>query len=127
MLFEYGLENYNINKVKIKSIKEEMKIDGYVEPLVFSNINRGEMLSLYTEKKEYQVLMAKEERLTTEIVLYTDTVLPIQKGQVMGQYNIYLDNMMLDSIPIIAKQAANIWGWKMILHTIFYRFLTFPS
>lgn len=127
VLFEYGLENYNINKVKIKSIKEEMKIDGYVEPLVFSNINRGEMLSLYTEKKEYQVLMAKEERLTTEIVLYTDTVLPIQKGQVMGQYNIYLDNMMLDSIPIIAKQAANIWGWKMILHTIFYRFLTFSS
>lgn len=127
VLFEYGLENYNINKVKIKSIKEEMKIDGYVEPLVFSNINRGEMLSLYTEKKEYQVLMAKEERLTTEIVLYTDTVLPIQKRQVMGQYNIYLDNMMLDSIPIIAKQAANIWGWKMILHTIFYRFLTFSS
>lgn len=127
VLFEYGLENYNINKVKIKSIKEEVKIDGYVEPLVFSNINRGEMLSLYTEKKEYQVLMAKEERLTTEIVLYTDTVLPIQKGQVMGQYNIYLDNMMLDSIPIIAKQAANIWGWKMILHTIFYRFLTFSS
>ena len=71
--------------------------------------------------------MKAEDNIETEIILYTDTKLPIKEGQNMGECNIYLNNMLVDKLPILASENVYIWGWKMILHTIFYRFLTFSS
>ena len=124
-LFEYGMEQYDMKQVVIRSIKEEMQTGGYVGKAEFSELNQNGKLSLYTEEKEYRILMSDEEKLTTEIILFTDTNLPIKENQVMGQCNIYLENILIDSIPIVTRDNVNIWGWKEIINTIFYQFLTF--
>ena len=124
-LFEYGMEQYDMKQVVIRSIKEEMQTSGYVGKAEFSELNQNGKLSLYTEEKEYRILMSDEEKLTTEIILFTDTKLPIKENQVMGQCNIYLEDILIDSIPIVTRDNVNIWGWKEIINTIFYQFLTF--
>ena len=124
-LFEYGMETYDRRNVVIKAMEQEILVDGFVGNSIFSMINRKGKLKLQTQEKEYQVLMNDEEKIETEIILYTDTKLPIKKGQNMGQCNLYLDDMYMDSIPLVASDNVNIWGWKEILYTIFYQFLTF--
>ena len=124
-LLEYGIETYDIKRVHVKSFEEKIKVEGVVESPKFLNLNKEDVLKLNTEGKEYQLLMAENEKLKTEIVLFTDTKLPIEKGQVMGQCNLYLEDTFVDSIPLTAKEMVNIWGWKAVFYTIFYQFLTF--
>jgi len=124
-LLEYGIENYHLKTVEIKAYEEEIKVNGYVHEGKFKYLNQCEKLKVVTETKKYQMLMSSEEKIETEVILYTDTELPIQKGQTMGICKIYLEDMLFDSIPIIANDNVNIWGWKDIFYTIFYQFLTF--
>ena len=124
-LFEYAMETYDIKKVVLKEATEKIKVEGYVGKIKFLNINKEESLNLYIEKKEYQVRMAEKEKISTELILYTDTKLPIKKGQEMGKCNLYLDEVLIDSVPLFASENVNIWGWKDVLYTLFYQFLTF--
>ncbi len=124
-LFEYGMENYDLKLVTVKELEEQMNVDGYVAEASFQNLNKSGNLELYTQKQEYQLLMTEEDKIETEVILYTDTRLPIEEGQTMGICNIYLDDMFIDSFPLIARENVYMWGWKDILCTIFYQFLTF--
>lgn len=124
-LFEYGMEIYDNKQVILKKFTEEIKVDGYVGEPKVSDINQNGSLSLYLEEKEYRFLMAEEDKISTELIIYTDTELPIKKGQVMGTCNLYLEDALIDSIPLFASENVNIWGKKAVLYTIFYHFLTF--
>lgn len=124
-LFEYGMEQYDVKIVRIKEFRQKMQVDGYAASAKFRNLNKTTDLQLHTKKQEYQLLMNDEDKIETEIILYTDTQLPIKEGQKMGVCNIYLNDLMIDELPILASESAYIWGWKDILHTIFYQFLTF--
>ena len=125
VLLEYGMEQYEKKNVVIKGPDQELVVKGYVGKPDFLYINRSNVLKLQVPEVTYQVLLKENEQLEEEIVLYTDTKLPIRKGQNMGRYNLYLDGILIDSVPLIAEADVNIWGWKEILHTIFYQFLTF--
>ena len=124
-LFEYGMEHYDVKTVKVKGFTEKIQVDGFTDRTKFGNLNKKSDLQLYTKKQEYQLLMKAEDNIETEIILYTDTKLPIKEGQNMGECNIYLNNMLVDKLPILASENVYIWGWKDILYTIFYQFLTF--
>ena len=124
-LFEYGMENYTQKRVKIDIAERQMRINGYIENADLIELNRENTLRISAKSKEYQILMSDEEKIHTEIVLYTDTKLPIKEGQIMGVCNIYLDDTYVDSFPLYACTSANIWGWRSVFHTIFYQFLTF--
>lgn len=124
-LFEYGMENYDLKNVTVKELERQIEVDGYIEGSNFSDLNKKGTLDLYTQEREYQILMTDEEEIEIEIELYTDTELPIEEGQIMGNCNVYLEDVQLDSFPILAEENIYIWGWKDIFHTIFYRFLTF--
>ena len=124
-LFEYGLENYDVKKVTVKELEYQMDLNGYLSKPSFQSINRSGVLELYSGKQEYQILMADDEKIETEVVLYTDTQLPIKQGQTMGSCNIYLEDLLIDSFPLVASENVYIWGWKDVLYTIFYQFLTF--
>ena len=124
-LFEYGMEHYNLKNVVVKSYIDEMKVDGYVGNRTFADINDKGILKLCLGKKEYQLLMAEDEKITTELILYTDAKLPIKEGQIMGDCKLYLENKYIDSIPLVATESVYIWGWREIVYTIFYQFLTF--
>jgi len=124
-LFEYGLENYDRKKVIVKCIEQEIQVNGCVGKPKFKQINQKDTLKLYAPKKEYQLLMQETDAIDTEIVLYTDTDLPIKEGEKLGVCNLYLDNILIDSIPLKAGQNVYIWGLKEAIYTIFYQFLTF--
>ena len=82
-LLEYGMEQYDQKKVTVNTVEEYMQVGGRIENAGFSEINKEGMLCLYTEKREYHLLMADGENLTTEMILFTDTKLPILQGQVI--------------------------------------------
>ncbi|MBQ3559141.1 MAG: D-alanyl-D-alanine carboxypeptidase [Agathobacter sp.] len=124
-LFEYGMENYDLKNVTVPAVEQQITIEGYVLKTRFQALNQRGILNLGTEEKAYQLLMSEGEQIETEIILDTDTKLPVQQGQTMGMCNVYLNTLLLDSFPIVAKDNAYIWGWKDVFCTIFYQFLTF--
>ena len=124
-LFEYGMEEYDMKNVIFQGLEQELKVDGVVGEMTFSNINTDGILKLYAQENEYQLLMSEEENVEKEIILYTDTKLPIKEGQKMGECNLYLENIQIASIPLVARESVNMWGWREIVYTIFYQFLTF--
>ncbi len=124
-LFQYGMEQYSNKNVVVSIPEQEITLDGFVGQTDFSKLNQNGVLRLQMQEKEYTLLMAEKEELQKEIILYTDTKPPIVKGQNMGQCNLYLDDVFIDSIPLIASEEVNMWGWKEVLYTIFYQFLTF--
>ena len=119
------MEEYDVKTIKIKQFRESIEVDGYTDSAKFYDINKASDLHLLTKQQEYQLLMCEKDNIETEIILDTDKPLPIKEGQKMGICNIYLNDMLIDEIPILASQSAYIWGWKEVLHTIFYQFLTF--
>ena len=124
-LFEYGMETYDVKTVRVNSFKESIQVDGFTAKTEFYSLNTKSDLQLYTQKQEYQLLMKEEDKIETEIILYTDTALPIQEDQKIGVCNIYLNDMLIEELPVLASEDAYIWGWKDVLYTIFYQFLTF--
>ena len=124
-LFEYGLENFDRKSVRIKNVKQKICVDGYVGRARFDEINQSDVLSLSAQKNEYHVLMQETDVIDAEVVLYTDTKLPIKAGEKLGECNLYIDDIQIDSIPLKASENVYIWGWKDVLYTIFYQFLTF--
>ena len=100
-------------------------INGFVGTPCFSMLNKEGKMKLRSDNMEYNLLIAEGEQLEQEIILYTDETPPIKKGQSMGMCNIYIDNILVDSIPLTASDDVYIWGWKEIFDTIFYQFLTF--
>lgn len=125
ILFEYGMECYDKKQLVVSVPEQNIWIDGSVGAPCFSLINKKGNLKLQSENRKYHLLIGEKEVLEQEIILYTDEVLPIRKGQKMGVCNVYLDNIRVDSIPLTATDDVYIWGWKEIFNTIFYQFLTF--
>lgn len=124
-LFEYGMETYEIKPVSFGGVEKELLVDGFAGEQMFAKLNKADVLTLSAEEQVYHLLMAEGEEIEKEIILYTDTKLPIVEGQKMGECNLYLENIQIASIPLVAKANANIWGWKVTICTIFYQFLTF--
>lgn len=124
-LFEYGMETYDIKPVSFGGVEKELLVDGFAGEQMFAKLNKADVLTLSAEEQVYHLLMAEGEEIEKEIILYTDTKLPIVEGQKMGECNLYLENVQIASIPLVAKANANIWGWKATICTIFYQFLTF--
>lgn len=124
-LFEYGMETYDIKPVSFGGMEKELLVDGFAGEQMFAKLNKADVLTLSAEEQVYHLLMAEGEEIEKEIILYTDTKLPIVEGQKMGECNLYLENVQIASIPLVAKANANIWGWKATICTIFYQFLTF--
>ena len=88
-------------------------------------LNKKGVLKLQSENRKYYLLIEDGEELEQEIILYTDEKPPITKGQRLGICNVYIDHVLIDSIPLTASEDVYIWGWKEIFDTIFYQFLTF--
>ncbi len=124
-LFEYGLENYEIKQITANQIVEQITVKGFVSKSEFNNINSSQKLNICASKYCGEVLMSKDEKIRGEVKIYSNKKLPITKGDKMGICNIYIGDVHIDSYPLYASENVYIWGWKEILYTIFYQFLTF--
>lgn len=126
-LLNYAINNYDIKTVKVNTITETLEIDGYINEPEFVFLNQKSMLGVSGEMKSYEVLLGENETVRKEIVLYTDTTLPIKEGQVLGECNIYVEDMLLDTIFLTAKSNSDIWKLEEIMKVVLHKFLTFSS
>lgn len=127
ILLNYGMENYSMQEVVIDEKKEKIQVDGYVNMPVFADLNQEKNLYAVAEGREYEVLLKDNEKLQEELILYKDTQLPIEEGQVLGECNIYLETMLLDKIMLTADSDSEEWGFDKILEVILCQFFTFSS
>ena len=90
-------------------------------------LNQQDIIKITAEEHEYAVLLGNNENVRKEVLLYSNIILPIKKEQIMGQCNIYIEDTLLDSIMLVAKDASNAWELKDILKVILSQFFTFSS
>lgn len=126
-LLNYGMENYTIEKIEAEEIVEGIAIDGYVGEMDFQNINQDMTLRVSGISDALEVLLAENENIQKEIVLFTDEELPIENGQVMGVCNYYIEDVLLDSVYLVAEADSGQWTLEKIIKMIMLEFLTFSS
>jgi hypothetical protein len=88
-------------------------------------LNRKNILRIESEEKTYFLLLKDDENIREELIWYKEKQLPIDKGQVLGECNIYLGNILLDTIYLTSTSDADIWNLKEILALILCQFFTF--
>ena len=126
-LFSYGLENYERKEIVIDDVVEELTIDGYKNKPEFSQLNTYDLLSIKGAGKRYSLLISVKEQLRMEKDFYKDTVLPIQKGEQIGECNLYLENIKIDTIPLIAEDFGDSWSFAKVIEVILRQFLSVTS
>lgn len=126
-LLNYGMENYTIEKMEAEEIVEGIAVDGYVGEMNFHNINQDMTLRISGVSDVLEVLLAGDESIQKEIILYTDEELPIEHGQVMGVCNYYIEDVLLDSVYLVAEADSGQWTIEKIIKMIILEFLTFSS
>ncbi len=126
-LLNYGMENYALKKIEAEEIVEGIRMDGYVGEMDFQNINQDMTLQVSGVSDVLEVLLAEDESVQREIVLYTDAELPIENGQVMGICNYYIEDILLDSVYLVAEADSGQWTLQKVIKMIIMEFLTFSS
>lgn len=126
-ILNYAVNNYDMKKVTIQQIKEQLVVDGYVSPPQFSMLNKNDILEIIGEQQEYTLLLGEGEEIIKEVVLYRNVSLPIDKKQEMGVCNIYVEDMLLDVIPLVSNTESGEWNLSNIMYVILCQFFTFSS
>ena len=79
-------------------------------------------MRLETENRSYRFLMSVKEQLRKEQYMYQDITLPIQKGDVLGEYHLYLGEQKMDTIPLTAGDFADVWDFFTVLKVVVFQF-----
>ena len=61
------------------------------------------------------------------MVLYENVEMPIEKGTRLGEYELYLDDIKIDTIPMIATDTAGYWNVETVWQVILLQFLSVAS
>lgn len=125
VLLNHGLENYDLEKTEEEWIKEKIQVDGYVGKETFATMNRIMALEIQGMSGVLEFLISENEKLDKEIIVYKDVKLPVEKGQKLGECNYYLDDVLLESVPLVAQDGASFWTLPQIMKIIFTEFLSF--
>lgn len=125
VLLEYGLENYEIRKVKVEALQELIEVEGYVGEAEFAALHQIGKVAAVAEERTYSILLKEGELPRAEVVLYQDIELPIVKGQQLGECCVYLDAECMDVFMLTAAENVEIWDLYDIIKIIFSKFLTF--
>lgn len=124
-LFTYGKEHYDVKTVKLDDIQKEVEITGYIVPPKFELLNQKDSVKIYGKGQNYEVLLGAEEHIEGELVLYDNIQLPIYKNEVLGVCRLYIKDVLLDEIELVAMESADAWKLEKILEVILCQFLTF--
>ena len=125
VLLKHGLENFDLVKKEEEWIRERILGDGYVGKETLDTMNQLLLLEMEGMSGALEVLIGENERLDKEVIIYKDAKLPIEKGQKLGECNYYLDDILLESVPLVAQENAGVWTMPQIIKIIFTEFLSF--
>ena len=126
-LLNYGQESYDLLQQKEECIEEKLLVSGCVGDINFSKMHCDMLLMVEGVSSPFELLISQEEKVQKEIIIYTDTSLPIEQGQVLGQCNYYIEDMLLLTVPLVAKEKVSQWNFKEVLSVILVQFLSFSS
>lgn len=126
-LFGYGLDTYDKKEIIVEEVLEYIDIDGYVSQPSFSTINQMVVLPVKSDERKYNILLSAKEQLRKEVVLYENVEMPIEKGTRLGEYELYLDDIKIDTIPMIATDTAGYWNVETVWQVILLQFLSVAS
>lgn len=126
-LFTYGSSHYDKKRVEINGVEKTLETEGYTVPPEFLSLNHKQSVSIRGEDRRYDVLLSETENVKKEIVLQKNIKLPITQGQILGVCRIYVENMLLDEIKLVATKNVNAWNLKDVFEVILCQFLTFSS
>lgn len=126
-LFSYALETYDIRTVEFASDVELIEVEGYTDNPSFVQLNQNSMLEVCAENREYQLLMSVKEQLRFEKIWCKEIELPIEEGTVLGEYKVYLGEVQIDTIPLIAVHSSRYWYFEDIFEVILFRYLSVTS
>ncbi len=126
-LFTYGLENYDLQEITLENLSKEITIEGYINEPDFWSLNENMILKASAENCSYELLMSVKERLRIETIVYENQELPIQKNAVLGEYNLYLGDIKIDTIPLYSEDLGQSWGITTVLEVIIRQFFCVMS
>lgn len=126
-LLEYGLSHFEKKRICIKETNEQLVADGYIDPPQFEMLNQKDCIRISAEERVYEILLGDQEEVKKEYVLEENIRLPITKGEVLGRCNIYIDEKLYDSFPLVSESDAAAWNIREIAVVILSQFLTFSS
>lgn len=126
-LFTYGSSHYDKKRVEISGIEKILETDGYIVPPKFLSLNQKQGVSICGENRGYEVLLSDSEQVKKDIVFQKDIKLPITQGQTLGVCRIYVENMLLDEIALVAMKDVMAWNLKDVFKVVLCQFLTFSS
>lgn len=123
-LLNYGMENYEKKIYTEEVIQEELLFDAAVGDWDFLDLNQTMTMPVSGKSTELAVLLKEGEEVEKEIILYTDTEQPIEEGQVLGLCNLYLEDILLEQIPLVAEENSTEWSLERIIEVVYMHFLT---
>ena len=94
-LLDYGFTNYKFAKTAEK--------DQVVTECEISKGSEKSLELVYEKSSGILVKKSSSTDVTQEIVLNENITAPIKKGEILGTVHFYLDNELLDSVNLIAK------------------------
>ncbi len=121
-LLNYGLDTYGMVQFEEELITRELTFDGAVGICDFDEINREMVLKAEGKCGKLELLLKEGEKLRKEIFMKENLELPIEKGESVGVCRIYLDEMLLQEISLLAKEEAKEWNLIEITKQIFLKF-----
>ena len=126
-LFSYALETYDARMVEFTPEVEQIEVDGYTDTPSFVWLNQNSLLEIRAEDKAYHLLMSVKEQLRIEKVWYEEIELPIEEGTVLGEYQVYLGEMRIDTIPLKAVHSSSCWNLEDVFKVIIFQYLSMTS
>jgi len=114
-LLEYGFAYFQ----PIKIIEKEQEV-GSIE------VKYGDMVSTETQEEFYTVVEKDGPPVTTKPIYKPDIKAPVEKGEVLGDLEIYIGAEKIGSVPILAKNEVKRkiytlwWFWPVTILLVFY-------
>lgn len=126
-ILTFGIEEYEVVHKAEEKLEEVFSFDGCVGEKKFSNINQTMALQVEGVCAPLEVLMGEDEKIEKEVILYTDTRLPIEKGQIMGVCNYYIGDILLQEVQLMATEKVEKWSYLETIKILFWEYLSFSS
>ncbi len=124
-LLNHGMENYELVTRQSEKLQKTLLVDGYVGCPEYINLNQDMSLIMSGQSEVLELLLSENEMIETELILKPEITLPIEKGDVLGVCNYYIEDVLLETVELLATEHAGAWGLEDIVITVYKKFLSF--
>lgn len=106
-LMEYALENYEYRDVRQEVPKEEIPVNGGVNPEDDFDFNCKVHAGIKAEDQEdeIRVLLRKDEEVTTEKKVEKSVAAPVKKGEHVGEFTYMLEGKEIKTLDIVTLDS----------------------